>query len=80
MSVYSIGVVIHATAYVRAASERDAVRIARRLTNETLELAVGDYGDVAVSNLEFHDPRLPALSLSPAVTIGETEGNADLAG
>ena len=72
--VYSIGVALYATAIVKADSEADALRIARKLKGRALvgQLAI-DGGDVLTSGLEFDDTDLPDVSLSPALTLGGLE-------
>lgn len=62
MKVYRIDVKLCGTAYVRAKDEKDARRKAKEFSKEWFEVR----GDV-VSHLSFDDPRLPDVSLSPAI-------------
>jgi hypothetical protein len=73
--IYSIDVVIHATAYIRADSGSKARRIAEGMEGGTFELPEGEYGDIVVSGLAFGSDELPDISLSPAMTVGPA--NAD---
>lgn len=80
MNVYSIDVKIVATAYIKAASEEDAMRI----FNENLkdgggELPTSDGSDsdcsIDVSGRSCDDPELPDWSLSPAITLDGAHGD-----
>lgn len=81
--LYSIDVRVVATAYIRADSAEEATRIAREMKDSTLEVDPHTSGgDVEVSGLQFDDPDLPDVSLSPAMTIvgpyeGDTASEAD---
>lgn len=63
--VYAVDVVVYATAYIKAPTPEDALSIARTLKGRALEVVENDL----VCGLDFDDHRLPALSLSPAMTI-----------
>ena len=68
MPLYSIDVKLYATAYIRARSADEALKIARGLKDSSP--AILDHeGDVLVSGARFSDPELPDVSLSPAMTI-----------
>jgi hypothetical protein len=72
MGVYRIEVVVHATAYVKAASEVDAVKKLRRLDQTGFELTNRDMqltDNLWVSGRRYNDPALPVISLSPAMTF-----------
>lgn len=74
-NVYSIDVKIYATAYIRADSEAEALKIAKAMKDDCLELCEQD-GDPAISGLNYDNPDLPGVSLSPAMTIyGPDEGD-----
>jgi hypothetical protein len=68
MPLYSIDVQIAATAYIKATTNEAARAAALALRNQCLELPNGDWG-VEVCGRQFGDPLLPAISLSPAMTI-----------
>lgn len=72
MNLYSMGVTIHATVYVKANSPEEAMQNARCVQNACIEVKPGG-GDVEISGLEFTDPDLPLVSLSPAMTVGDVE-------
>lgn len=78
--VYSIGVALYATAVIKADSEAHALRIARKLKGRALiaNMAI-DGGATLTSGLNYDNPDLPDVSLSPAVTIGGLEFD-DMAG
>lgn len=66
--LYSVEVMICATAYIMATSEDDALAQANGLKHQSP--AIQDSGgEVPVSGLRYDDPRLPPVSLSPAMTI-----------
>lgn len=66
--VYSIDVKLYATAYIKADSPEEAIAKARDLTWDSPDISDSD-GTVPISGLPFHDPDLPDVSLSPAMTI-----------
>lgn len=73
MPVFRKDVRIIATAYVKAASVEEADRIiAERFTDNTAELPVGEGVEISISGRMFDDPRLPDVSLSPAITLDGT--------
>jgi hypothetical protein len=76
MNVYSIDVMIAATAYIKADSPEEAMaKVAAHLVNQ--EMVVAQYADGTgiISGRRFSDPALPDVSLSPAMTIhGPWEG------
>jgi hypothetical protein len=65
--VYSIDVRVYATAYIRAASEAEATALA--MAGDGMELREDRHNDPPIVGDQFDDPDLPALSLSPAMTI-----------
>lgn len=74
MNVFSIQVPIHATLYVRAQDEDEAMRLAREACMDAaLEISTRSTGDIEISGLEYADPELPDVSFSPAMTVGEIE-------
>jgi hypothetical protein len=68
MPIYSIAVTVIATAYVRAASPKEAKEKAMTLENTVLEVEDGG-SEVTISSLKLTDPALPEISLSPAMTV-----------
>lgn len=75
--VYSVEVLICATAYISAESPEEAARIATENFREHEDASTSDrsfFGDVPVSGATFDD--LPDVSLSPAMTfLGYGGGN-----
>jgi hypothetical protein len=70
MAIYRQDVKICATAYIRADSAEEAARIVKEKLSDTgAELPVGEGIEIAVSDRMFNDPRLPDVSLSPAVSF-----------
>ena len=67
--LFSIDVRMYATAYIRADSAEEATAIAKGLKDSAMEVATDSGGDVEISGLQFDDPDLPDISLSPAMTI-----------
>lgn len=74
MNLYSVQLTINATAYIKAESAQEALEIARdEYASETTE-DVGGY----CSELEYDNPELPDVSLSPAMTFGDKIEAADV--
>ncbi len=71
MKIYSVPIMIYATAYVKAESPDAAHEKAREMSNGTIEI-IGDSRDL-FCGLAFDNPCSPDMSLSPAVTIGDVE-------
>lgn len=69
MNVYSIDVRIYGTAYIKAESEDAALKLARTLSGATLEVRSFEGGEVGISGHRLNDPALPAISLSPFMTV-----------
>jgi hypothetical protein len=69
--VYSVEVLICATAYIRADSEAEAVEIAQeRFTDDDASTSRRSmFGEIEVSESQFDDEDLPDVSLSPAMTF-----------
>lgn len=76
--VFSLGVTIHATAYVLADNDEDAVKKAREAFMDS-QIQLSDrrqeVGDVIISG-ERYSKRMPAVSLSPAMTLGEVDASS----
>lgn len=83
MPVFRIEVLMYGTAYIKADDAAAARKLADdNLTNSTVYLARGYYGEVAVSDESFDSPGLPQVSLSIVATIknpvdGEPENVED---
>lgn len=81
MKVYAIDVQICATAYIRAENKTEAREKVRALRGASPTILVTDTGarpilqdldhagDVPISGRRLDDPKLPDVSLSPAMTI-----------
>lgn len=74
MNLYRLEVTIHASMYVRAASEEEARAKSRAFADTTLEF--GNRHIIMVEGPpicggDFDDPDLPEVSLSPAMTLAE---------
>lgn len=75
MKLFEIDVTVYGTAYVRAESADDAVRMAHsRLHERGIEVMDSEL----ISGKQFDDPDLPEVSLSPAMTIAEIGDHAEL--
>ena len=68
MKLWSIDIQICATAYIKAESPKEAMEIAKGLKDSN-PIILNSEGDVEVSGLDYDDPDLPNVSLSPAMTI-----------
>lgn len=70
--VYSCDITVYATAYIRATSKREADVLALGLTRKVIEVQPATHGrcEIEISGRGFTDPELPAVSLSPAMTLG----------
>lgn len=68
MPLYSIEINIVATAYIKADTVQQAMKIAKDMKNCTPALD-SDGGDFPISGRDFSDPDLPEVSISPAMTI-----------
>jgi hypothetical protein len=73
MTVYSIGVIIHATMYIKAENPEEAYAKARDMRDTVLELAEDDTTSPPISGKKYDDPDLPEISLSPAMTVADPE-------
>lgn len=74
MAVYSIDVRIYGTAYIKARSEAEArKKLAKAIKDDSGQLHLADDAggseDLPVCGRQFDDPELPAVSLSPAMTV-----------
>lgn len=69
MNLYEIDVRIAGTAYIKAKSKAEAVRKAKGLKHLSLQLGEDEQGELPISGRDYDDPRLPEISLSPAMTI-----------
>lgn len=80
MPVYRIEVAIQATAYVKAEDAEQAQTMMAELDGETFELSRRDMvltEQLSVSGRQYDDPELPAISLSPAMTLRVVEPEAE---
>lgn len=71
--VFSVEVLVVATAYIRAASAEEAAAIAQEEFAHPVEASViagVALGDIATSGLPYTAAGLPRVSLSPAMTFG----------
>lgn len=71
MNLYSIDIKICATAYIKAESEEEAMKIAKeQLADTGMELPDNlDWLELPITGKEFDSPDLPDVSLSPAMTL-----------
>lgn len=77
MAVYSIDIVINATAYIRADSEEEARKIASQMAEDSYEMRTGEIGDgVEISDADFDSDDLPDVSISPAMTCAGPPADA----
>lgn len=80
--LFSMGVTIHATAYVLADSEEEAVAKCREACMDSaiyLSDRRQEAGDMIITG-ETYSPDMPEVSLSPAMTVGEVDAKSvDLA-
>lgn len=72
--LYRVDLTIHATAYVRAVSEADAVNISQQYDGEATE----DNFKEITSEQRFDDPNLPEFSISPAMTLEVSDPGAGI--
>jgi hypothetical protein len=63
LNVYSVDLKLAATIYVKARSERTAKRLAQKWAKDGYE-----FDGVDISEAALTSPRLPIISLSPAMT------------
>lgn len=70
MHVYSVEMRLCGTAYIKAASEKEAMQKAWALYGKSPTILDHD-GGVPISGAHYADPSLPEVSLSPAMTIHE---------
>lgn len=64
MKVYSIDLVVAATAYIKAENEEEAIAKIREFADGELMVE-----GTMISDAQFRSPNLPDVSLSPAMTI-----------
>jgi hypothetical protein len=72
MPLYRVEVQIGATAYIKAKDVKEATKKAKTLKDNAIYVETahdGDVSDVEISGLQFDNPDLPDISLSPAMTI-----------
>lgn len=74
MKIYSIDVLVYATAYIRAANVSEAMEKARKMRGASIDTEQG--GDVVISGANYDDPALPDVSLSPAMTVCGPDADA----
>lgn len=78
MKLYSIDMLIHATAYVRAETPKKAKLLAvQQLSYHEIELDDAMSGAQIVSGEPFDSEYLPDVSLSRAATIGATDSEPE---
>lgn len=77
MPIYRVDVRVYASAYIRAKSKREALKIARGLKDHGPMIEDGG-GDVPITDLEFADPELPPVSLSPCMTIAGATNHIEI--
>ena len=69
-NMWSIDVQIAGTLYVRAPNAAKALAMAKQALEGGAGLEVEDIcSEIAISGLRYSDPDLPAVSLSPAMTV-----------
>lgn len=68
IKLYRVDVKLCATAYIKAASEAEAMTIAKGMNGDCIFTDAGLESDVPVTGLPYSDPELPDVSLSPAMT------------
>ena len=71
MTLYRIEVTLAATAYVQAESEEDAIAKTKRMAQGSPDIEAAAEFDFC--DLQFDDPDLPEWSLSPAMTLLESD-------
>jgi hypothetical protein len=76
MKLFRMDVHIVGTAYAMADSPEEAAAKIATFAGKHLGLDEDEEGDVAISDRPYDDPRLPPLSLSPAMTIQGIEPGA----
>lgn len=76
MSIYRIEAQAAVTLYVRARNKAEALRLAHDTRGGCAFADASDQG-VAFSGLQFDDPDLPIISLSPALTITGVDDTAE---
>jgi hypothetical protein len=78
MNLYSIGVTLYATVYIKAEDEKEALQKATHwFQNESFEVSDSQG---KFSELTFDDPNLPEVSISPSLDAGEfTDNEVELA-
>lgn len=74
MNLYQVDLTMYGTLYVRAKSKKEAMMLIGS-QDGCLELPVGEIspGSIEVSGLQFNDPGLPIVSISPVITLALTE-------
>lgn len=81
-NVYSFGVRIDATLYVKADTEEQARTLAEKSirTGIAIEVRTDGVDDLPISGAAYDSPLLPVVSLSPAMSLNrQALGAADLA-
>lgn len=78
--LYRIDVRIYGTAYIRASSSEDALRVARSMGDTAIHIHCASSDGVEISGADY--AHVPDVSLSPAMTIkgpddGETPEPAE---
>jgi hypothetical protein len=71
MTLYRVEVQIGATAYIKAETLEAAMKIANEMKDDSIYLPddLGLCGDVEITGMQFDNPDLPDVSLSPAMTV-----------
>ena len=69
MNFYNIDVKLYATLYIKAETAEAAQVMAQGIRGFDLEVPDDQGSELPIVGYQFDDPRLPVLSLSPAMTI-----------
>lgn len=72
MNVYSIDIQLAGTVYVKADSEDEALALAQKrmdVDDSGFGIAIEVDSDPMISGLQYDDPDLPEVSISPAMTV-----------
>ena len=75
MNLYSTGILIAATVYIKAENEAQALEKLKAAGYTEREGAFFDFDGEAISGHNFENPELPEISLSPMMTCRGLQGD-----
>lgn len=79
--IYTAEIAVMATVYIEASSESQARKLLEEAAvgGAVIDVATGSCEAMPITDMELDDPRLPSVSLSPAMTIQDIPPATEIA-